>query len=377
MTEVSQYSLFILQHLMACFKYYQAKNFNCLYDAVGTLVDALGPDMNQPAFVELLMPSLIERWNQLPDDDRQLPRLFECITSVSMALRQGFLPYAPPVFQRCLKLIEQTVTQQALAMQGQADFPDNDAMVCGLDLISGLSEGLEGAMEQLVAGTNLIELLVRAAGDVSLDVRQSVFALVGDLAKGSINQLLPYMTQLLTAMANSMSPECVSVCNNAIWAVGEIAIKIGAQMSPFIEPLLPRLIPLLEKRHLNVNLLENTAITIGRLALSNPMLVAHHLGQMLKMWCLAMRSVRDDIEKASAFLGLCAMIKLNPGAINQDVVYLLDSISSWHRVPPTLHQELFALLSTIKMSAGDQWEGFYQSVPGHIRTGLANAFGFS
>jgi hypothetical protein len=71
------------------------------------------------------------------------------------------------------------------------------------------------------------------------------------------------------------------------------------------------------------------------------------------------------------------MIKLNPGAINQDVVYLLDSISSWHRVPPTLHQELFALLSTIKMSAGDQWEGFYQSVPGHIRTGLANAFGFS
>jgi len=37
--------------------------------------------------------------------------LLQCLSSVATALHIGFLPYCEPVFQRCVSLIEQTLTQ--------------------------------------------------------------------------------------------------------------------------------------------------------------------------------------------------------------------------------------------------------------------------
>ena len=37
--------------------------------------------------------------------------IFQCLSSVATALQSGFLPYCEPVFQRCVSLVEQTLTQ--------------------------------------------------------------------------------------------------------------------------------------------------------------------------------------------------------------------------------------------------------------------------
>jgi len=37
--------------------------------------------------------------------------VFQCLSSVATALHSGFLPYCEPVFQRCVSLIDQTLTQ--------------------------------------------------------------------------------------------------------------------------------------------------------------------------------------------------------------------------------------------------------------------------
>ena len=57
------------------------------------------------------MPPLIRKWNELKDEDKDLFPLLECLSSVATALRSGFLPYAEPVYQRCVSLVEQTLTQ--------------------------------------------------------------------------------------------------------------------------------------------------------------------------------------------------------------------------------------------------------------------------
>lgn len=62
----------------------------------------------------MLMPPLIQKWNQLKDEDKDLFPLLECLSSVATALRSGFLPYAEPVFQRCVSLVEQTLTQSVV-----------------------------------------------------------------------------------------------------------------------------------------------------------------------------------------------------------------------------------------------------------------------
>lgn len=54
-----------------------------------------------------------------------------------------------------------------------------------------------------------------------------------------------------------------------------------------------------------------SAITLGRLAWICPEPIAPHLEHFIAPWCQALRTVRDDVEKEHAFLGLAALLRLN------------------------------------------------------------------
>ncbi|CAF3594362.1 unnamed protein product [Rotaria sp. Silwood1] len=127
----------ILETLVHAFRKYQAKNLLILYDAIGTLADSVGSHLNRPDYIQLLMPPLIERWNLLRNDDKDLFPLLECLSSIATALQTGFLPYCEPVFGRCILLVQQT-----LEASGPDTPPDKDFMIVALDLLSGLTEGL-------------------------------------------------------------------------------------------------------------------------------------------------------------------------------------------------------------------------------------------
>lgn len=69
----------ILIHIGAAFNLYQPKNMNILYDALGTLAESVGTELNHPHYLELLMPPLINRWNTLADQDVNIIPLFMVI----------------------------------------------------------------------------------------------------------------------------------------------------------------------------------------------------------------------------------------------------------------------------------------------------------
>ena len=127
----------ILETLVLAFRKYQAKNLLILYDAIGTLADSVGTHLNRPDYIQLIMPPLIERWNSLRNDDKDLFPLLECLSSIATALQTGFLPYCELVFGRCISLVQQT-----LETLGTEANMDKDFMIVALDLLSGLSEGL-------------------------------------------------------------------------------------------------------------------------------------------------------------------------------------------------------------------------------------------
>lgn len=94
------------------------------------------------------------------------------------------MPYCEPVFQRCLSLIQQTLQQSIvkknlsvlfskysnysfhlqLSAQNPEQYPtpNKDFMIVGLDLLSGLADGLNGHIDSLVASSNVIELLFQS-----------------------------------------------------------------------------------------------------------------------------------------------------------------------------------------------------------------------
>jgi transportin-1 len=83
-----------------------------LYDAVGTLADSVGPALNNPALIPTLLAPLVEKWKIIHDDDRDIFQLLECLASVAIALGPGFKEMSPPVWERSLRIIKQTLIRK-------------------------------------------------------------------------------------------------------------------------------------------------------------------------------------------------------------------------------------------------------------------------
>jgi len=362
---------------MTAFGRYQAKNLLILYDAIGTLADAVASELNKPDLINILMPPLIVRWNALPDDNPGLLPLLECLTSIATALGDGFINFAPPVYQRCLRIVENTIIQEAMAIQNpqQHDQPDKEFMVCALDLVSGIVDGLRQNSENLIGTSNLTSLLFQCMKDNRADVRQSAFALVGDMAKHCFNCLKSGLENFIPVLIKNLYPDYVGVCNNAAWSLGEISLKIGAEMRPFVPLIIERLIPMMNKRSLNENLLENTAITIGRLGLVCTDLVSPRLEEYIQPWCMTLREMADDSEKDSAFRGLCSLIKANPNAVVKHFIFVCDAIASWERPKQDLKEMFYAILHGFKNSVGPElWTQYYNNFPENLRKVLQQSY---
>jgi transportin-1 len=177
------------------------------------------------------------------------------------------------------------------AQAGAAVLPeavDKEFIVCSLDLLSGIAEALGPNMEALVAGSNLMGLVVECLKDARADVRQSAFALIGDLSKACAGQLAPALQHIMHPAMASLDPHYVSVCNNASWAIGEMAVKVGDPIRPYAAAVVQKLQPIIDppldeegNRTLRPNrtLEENACITTGRLGFVCPDVIAPMLNR--------------------------------------------------------------------------------------------------
>ncbi|XP_037821481.1 transportin-1-like [Lucilia sericata] len=364
-TELVPYLEYILQTLVFAFSKYQHKNLLILYDAVGTLADSVGHHLNKPQYIEILMPPLIDKWNLLKDDDKDLFPLLECLSSIATALQSGFLPYCDPVYRRCISLIEQTINQEMACKQNPGiDHPDKERMIVALDLLSGLAEGLDGHIESLVANSTIMQLLYQCMQDILPEVRQSSFALLGDLTKACFQHVHPFMAEFFPILGQNLNPDYISVCNNATWAIGEICMKLGEETRQYIHLVLKELIVIINRPNTPKTLLENTAITIGRLGYVCPVEVAPYLPEFVRQWCTSLRHIRDNDEKDSAFRGMCHMITVNPAGVVPDFIFFCDAIASWVNPPQDLHQMIQKILLGFKTQVGDEnWRRFVDQFP--------------
>ncbi|KAJ2719596.1 hypothetical protein GGI07_005123 [Coemansia sp. Benny D115] len=352
----------VLETLMRAFTLYQRKNVIILYDAVGTLAEAVGTELNQPAYIQMLMPHMMEKWESLHTEDPHMFPLCECLSAITLSLGPGFAPYTQTVYERCVQIIGETlqVCQQA-AQDPSVEVPDCDLVIVALDLISSIVQALGDDAQHLIAGHNgvALQLVGMCMVDPVTDVRQSAFALLGDLAMHCFALLRPQldgiMQQLIPQIDHNYAH--IHVCNNASWSVGEIALKAGGEMmQPYVNPLLERLVPLLTNETTPVTLAENAAITIGRLGLVCPTIVAPNLEIFAQRWCMVLLSVKDNDEKSSAFQGMMTMIGANPQGISKAFLYFCQAALNWQTPDPILMDMFVQTFAGLKQLAGSEWE---------------------
>ncbi|KAI9085000.1 hypothetical protein K1719_032992 [Acacia pycnantha] len=103
----------------------------------------------------------------------------------------------------------------------------------------------------MVSQCSLSDLLLHCCVDDAPDIRQSAFALLGNLARVMCPiHLHPHLSQFLEASAKQLESskvkEAVSVANNACWAIGELAVKVHQEISPIVLTVISCLVPVLQ-----------------------------------------------------------------------------------------------------------------------------------
>ena len=148
----------------------------------------------------------------------------------------AFIPYATPVFERCNNIIHNALLQyQAYQQNPDMDEPDRSFLVVALDLLSGLTQGLGMALEPLISHSqpNLLSLLTVCLKHPQAPVRQSAYALVGEMAMGCFTLLRLHMPGIMSELILQLDPEpkveFISASNNAAWSVGEVALRFSGE----------------------------------------------------------------------------------------------------------------------------------------------------
>ncbi|EGC40393.1 hypothetical protein DICPUDRAFT_44597 [Dictyostelium purpureum] len=359
----------ILTTFVNAFSKYQAKNLLILYDAISTLAKVVGGELNKPEYVNILVPPLLQKFNSLEDNNKSLLPLLGCLNQVCSAIGIGLQNLIVLFFNRAIKLIEGSLQSQKLNEENnkRTFSSDFDFIVAALDLLQGLSEGIGTSIESLIPSSNLPRLLLECMKLRGTDVLQSSFALLGDMAKHCLIHFKQYIPEYLNILSNNLYPECLSVCNNASWAIGEIALRMPEEVKPFVPNILDRLIANINKINLNRGVLENTAVTLGRLGLVSAPDIAPNVDKFIQCWCMAIRRKTDDVEKDSAFRGMWLVINNNPNGALRHLVYICDAVASWVNMQPDLYEAYFKLLNMYKEGMGGVWPQFYSQFPAQLR----------
>ncbi|PFH55432.1 hypothetical protein XA68_18337 [Ophiocordyceps unilateralis] len=332
----------IIQQFVRCFAKYKDRNMYILYDCVQTLAERIGPLLATPELVNQLMPALIERYNAVSDQSREVFPLLECLSYVALALSHAFAPYAPPIFVRCVNIIHTNLELSlAAAVNPTLDQPNKDFLVTSLDLISAIVQALEGNKSvELIenAPHPFFELLSFCMEDPADEVRQSAYALLGDCAKYLYPRLQQHLPTMLPILLKQLDMDSVldeeidsgfGVVNNACWSAGEIATQHGKSMAPWVPELLQRLVEIMCNPRVPKGLSENAAIALGRLGLHSADLLAPALSTFSEEFLNAMQEVDPSEEKATAFKGFSVVVGLNPQAMEKVLMDYFVSIAQY------------------------------------------------
>lgn len=356
----------IIQQFVRCFAKYKDRNMYILYDCVQTLAERLGPFIATPELVNQLMPALIDRYNVVTDQSRELFPLLECLSYVALALGQAFTPYAHTIFLRCVNIIHMNLEQSMIAASNPAmDQPDKDFLITSLDLLSAIVQALEDEKSAELIKTSqqsFFELLSLCMEDPTDEVRQSAYALLGDCAKYVFPQLQQYLPTIIPILLKQLDMDSVldediesgfGVVNNACWSIGEISMQHLKGMESWVPELLQRLVEIMSNPGVPKGLSENAAIALGRLGLGNAEQLSPALSTFSQDFLIAMQEVDPSEEKATAFKGFTIIVGQNPQAMEAVLLEFFTSIARYHEMNlrNPIKQELHDVFQNVSNTA--------------------------
>lgn len=371
----------ILTHFQLYFQRYKRKNLLILYDTIQTFVEKVGDHLqSNQQYIDLLLPPLLTKWSNLDDYDKDLWPLLECMSTIAANLGEAFINYSLPIYQRSIRILSMCIEMDKMAkVQKGFDAPEKDFIVSSLDLIDGLILGLSKHSMELIQQQqqqqqsnektySLMELVLICLDDDDDDVRQSSFAILGDLAIHLCDLMIkPYLQTIMVCINNEInnpSEYAIASRNNSIWALGEISIRIPrGEFEQYLKPMTLSILQIIHnvQNDEDETLIENACITLGRFGIVNfteigPILKLNGGTKIIKLWFECMLNAIENEEKENTFIGMIQIINSCPELVINDVEILqliVKSLLEYNNIGNDLGQIFYNYLNSLKTQLGD------------------------
>ncbi|KAF5291159.1 hypothetical protein FQA39_LY14401 [Lamprigera yunnana] len=356
----------ILQVFNLCFHKFKSRSFLLLYDAIGVLAHSVGNNLNKPEYIQLLLPPLLFKFETARDFyEDQFTALMDCLSNVAVALEMGFLPYAESVYQRCVLMVNETITNIQCHSHSPEDFdcPDRDPICVAQETLLCLVLALKSYFNKFVADSSLIPNLYYTLQDQTPKVRQTALALYGELMKHCFHLLVPTVHDYIPIILENLNPQHESVCNNAAWVIGKLCLAMGDKISPYADKILERFNEIMESANGTKTMYQTVAISLCTLGLMCPEHVTPHLEILMRPCCQAMRNIGDCEEKDVGFRGLCELIVRNPQAIVNDFIYFCDAVASFDDVKSDVKEAIKNILMCFQNHFQTEFPMVYEQFP--------------
>jgi len=115
---------------------YKGNSLVLLLDAIGQMAQSLGENIRKEEILSQLMPILNKKWIETDDNSRIILPLFECFESLLSALGPVSEPFAKPVFERCVKILQNFISR--VKVDPEVQNTETEFFVGAIDLISFL-----------------------------------------------------------------------------------------------------------------------------------------------------------------------------------------------------------------------------------------------
>jgi transportin-1 len=390
MDHIIPYSETILLIFSDAFKYFQKKNLILLMRSIGAVARALGNTFADKKYVDVIVPPMLKCWNDVADDSPEIFPIFDCFLNIAKAMGKQFAPYAAPIFQRSLKLIENYLKELDDAMRTNDEPPDNAFAILPLDMLSGLLRAIGSDIGCFIDQSNYMNLFIELLKNVDYQVDQSKFALIGDMARFVPDKLYPLVGDLFPILLTGTNSMCqhIDTTHNALWSIGEIIVAYSKEknqqnppdfLSPYLEETLKRAFYILSAPEAD-DLTETAAVLLGRIAWACPRVLIdsqYQLKDILKPFCISLRNLSDGTEKTEALKGFMCVIQSKVDLImgQGDLSMVLDLVLNWHGRDEELINTIGTFLHFIKNQLGPQsWDGVTSVFPNFVKTRIVDFY---
>lgn len=245
---IEPYLFDVLKIITNVFDKFSGLNLLSSYEILIILMENYNDLFQNQNLVEDIVKCIVQKWYDLvkANDLLTLPSFFDVINTLIHVGGPFLLDYCEYFLTGCLKIIEANMNEMRVNNYLTTNV-DKDLLSKALDTISALAQSFPNYLKTSFNKFNMLDFLIEILQAKDLYIIHYTIALIGDITKLELKAiddkcekiieiLIPFIE--LKPKKNENPSEKISVCNNAIWALGLLSIFYPKKISPYIDSIM-------------------------------------------------------------------------------------------------------------------------------------------